>query len=73
MVIVFFGVMAVASLTPIGKQIFGENSSAAVFKPSIAKPKDAPPKGGATTGAAASSGATTGATPKPDTKVPTSD
>jgi len=59
-VIVFFGAMAVASLTPVGKQIFGENSTAAVFKPSIAKPKDAPPQSGATTGSATTGGAATG-------------
>ena len=39
----------------------------------VAKTKDAPPKGGGTTGEATSSGATTGARPKPDTKIPTSD
>jgi len=71
-VIVFFGAMAVASLTPVGKQIFGENGTAAAFRPAVAKPKEKPGGGGTTaeTGRAATSGATTGAPPKPDTKPP---
>jgi len=64
-VIVFFGAMAVASLTPVGKQLFGENGTAAAFRPAVAKPKAVPPQGGGTTsgggtGTAATSGATTG-------------
>ena len=56
----------------IGKQIFGENSTARAFAPAVAKPKQKPEGGGSTDGAgrAATSGATTGAPPKPDTKPP---
>jgi len=82
-VIVFFGAMAVASLTPVGKQLFGDNTTVRAFTPAIAKPKAVPPQGGGTTsgggtGTAATSGATTGgattgAAPKPDTKPPAPD
>jgi len=43
-VIVFFGAMAVASLTPVGRQIFGENGAASALQPAVAKPKEDPPK-----------------------------
>jgi len=71
-VIVFFGAMAVASLTPVGKQLFGDNSTAAAFKPAAAKPKEGQAGGGTTAedGRIPTSGATTGAAPKPDTKPP---
>lgn len=82
-VIVFFGAMAVASLTPVGKQLFGDNTTVRAFTPAIAKPKAVPAQGGGTTsgggtGTAATSGATTGgattgAAPKPDTKPPAPD
>ncbi|MEJ2120065.1 MAG: LysE family translocator [Alphaproteobacteria bacterium] len=71
-VIVFFGAMAVASLTPVGKQLFGDNTTVRAFTPAIANPKEKPEGGGTTSepGRAATSGATTGAPPKPDTKPP---
>jgi len=61
-VIVFFGVMAVASLTPIGKQIFGDGATAAAFAPK--KPAVKPSAGEATTGKPP--------TGKPATGTPTS-
>lgn len=78
-VIVFFGAMAVASLTPVGRQIFGENGTAAAFKPAVAQPKETPQGGGTSRGTtseagrAATSGATSGGAPKPDPKPPPAD
>jgi len=38
-VIVFFGVAAVASLTPVGKQIFGDSKTAKAFQPPAVRAK----------------------------------